>query len=79
MDWAARPLLARSRLRLGMQPWEALPALGTSKLKNIQLFLWDGLLARPINWAGFLAHPTKLDNLFVGNPLEKPGFFTLQL
>jgi len=48
-------------LRLGTQPWEALPALGTSKLKNIQLFLWDGLLARPINWAGFLAHPTHIE------------------
>jgi hypothetical protein len=30
-----------------------------SKLKNIQLFFWDGIGVRPINWAGWTAHPTQ--------------------
>ena len=46
--------------------------IATSGLRDFQVKKYPtiscgmGISARPINWAGAYAHPTILDNLFVG-------------
>ncbi len=44
---------------------------GLTNKKILDYFLWGGRLARPpITEGGQDVHPTRLDNLFFGNPLE---------
>ena len=67
------------QLKQALLPWLRNPVLmqlKRSPLRDFQRINYPTIscgissLARPMNWEGAYAHPTILDNLFVGVPLN---------